>query len=78
MLGFKVGKAATFLKNAAPDGQRTADQPKMANGAIFCLNWHTKGHSWSHCENLASHTEPNESKVSDLCKFIDESLERVG
>jgi hypothetical protein len=41
---FKVGKVTTFLQKAAPPGKEKASPPAMESGAIFCLNWHTKGH----------------------------------
>jgi hypothetical protein len=77
VLGFKLGKVTTFLRNVAPSGEEMATPPKMANGATFCLNWHTKGHCWSHCDNINSHQNGNETEVSELTQFIEEGLERI-
>jgi hypothetical protein len=78
VLGFKIGKVSTFLKNIAPAGSWMAVLPTMASGATFCLNWHTKGHCWSHCGNIASHTTSSESNASALTLFVKEGLERIG
>jgi hypothetical protein len=73
-LGFKVGKVATFLKNIAPAGRDTATPPKMDDGATFCLNWHNKGHCWSHCDNLNLHQPTTESELFKLVQFMEEGL----
>jgi hypothetical protein len=77
VLGFKLGKVTTFLKKVAPEGENMATPPKMANGAVFCLNWHTKGHCWSHCDNVSSHHHPTDIEVSDLTQFIERGLSSI-
>jgi hypothetical protein len=54
-LSTKMGKVSSFLKKVAPPGKTYGFPPKMKNGATFCINWHVKGHCWSHCEHQKLH-----------------------
>jgi hypothetical protein len=76
-LGFRIGKVATFLKNTALDGEVMATPHKMANGTNFCLNWHTKGYCWSHCDNLNSHYTASETDMLDLAQFVEGGLSMI-
>jgi hypothetical protein len=49
----------------------------MTNGTTFCLNWHTKGHCWSHCDNLNSHQPSSESETAELTQFVEGGLASI-
>jgi hypothetical protein len=72
--GLKIGKVSTFLKKISPPGKTYAFPPKMENGATFCLNWHVKGHCWSHRDHQASHIKLPAGDVSALTSWLDEGL----
>jgi hypothetical protein len=72
--GIKIGKVSTFLKKIAPPSKTYAFPPKMEDGATFCLNWHIKGHCWSHCDHKASHIKLPAGDVSSLTNWLEEGL----
>jgi hypothetical protein len=76
-LGLKVGKVSSFLKKIAPPGKPYAFPPKMGNGSFICMNWHLKGHCWSHCDHIKSHTALSASETTTLTQWLEEGLTRV-
>jgi hypothetical protein len=76
-LGLKIGKVSSFLVKAAPAGKEKAAPPSMESGTTFCLNWHTKGHCWSHCAHQQSHAAPTDTDVQTLTSWIEQGLARM-
>jgi hypothetical protein len=76
-LGVRIGRVALFLKKIAPAGKHSAVPPKLANGAIQCLNWHTKGHCWTHCDHKKSHVELRAAEKMELVDFLEKGLAQI-
>jgi hypothetical protein len=76
-LRVKVGKVSGFLKKIAPPGKTYAFPPKMGSGSTMCLNWHIKGHCWSHCKHTKSHTVLSTGEATALTEWLEEGLGRI-
>jgi hypothetical protein len=76
-LGVRIGRVALFLKKIAPDGRTSAVPPKNAANAVLCLNFHTKGHCWSHCDHAKSHVELLANEKTQLIEFLEKGLEQI-
>jgi hypothetical protein len=76
-LGVRIGRVALFLKKIAPAGKHMAVPPKNSAGAVLCLNWHTKGHCWSHCDHKKAHTELGSDEKTQLIQFLEAGLEKI-
>jgi hypothetical protein len=76
-LGVRLGRVALFLKKIAPAGKSSAVPPRNAANAVLCLNYHTKGHCWSHCDHAKSHAELSADEKAQLVQFLEKGLEKI-
>jgi hypothetical protein len=76
-LGVRLGRVALFLKKITPAGKSSAVPPCNAANAVLCLNYHTKGHCWSHCDHTKSHVELSANKKAQLIQLLEKGLEKI-
>jgi hypothetical protein len=76
-LGILLGRVALFLKKIAPAGKSSTVPPRNATNAVLCLNYHTKGHCWSHCDHTKSQIELSTDKKTQLIQFLKKGLEKI-
>jgi hypothetical protein len=76
-LGVCIKRVALFLKKIAPAGKSSAVPPRNAANSVLCLNYHTKGHCWSHCDHSKLHVELSADKKAQLVQFLEKGLEKI-
>jgi hypothetical protein len=76
-LGVSLRRVTLFLKKIAPTGKSAVVPPRNAANAVLCLDYHTKGHCWSHCDHTKSHVELSADEKMQLIQFLKKGLEKI-